>query len=63
MVMSTQQYIYSKYIRRDNTPEMAHYLGYMDARELYPDFSPISFAELVDEVLAGKAQRPYEGRF
>jgi hypothetical protein len=61
--MSKEQYIISKFIRRDNTPDMAEYLGYIDARELYPDFIPISFAQLVDEVLAGKGQRPYDGRF
>jgi len=55
-------YIVSKYVRADNTPEMAKYLGYIDARVLYPDFKPISFSEFVDELLAGKAHRPYAGR-
>lgn len=53
------QYGVSKYIRRDNTPANAKYLGYLDARELYPDFKPISFSEYVGEVLDGKGRRPY----
>lgn len=32
------QYIVSKYVRADNTMENAKYLGYVDARELYPGF-------------------------
>ena len=53
------EYIVCKYIREDNTPEMGKYLGYLDAQELYPDFKPISFSEFIDELLAGKAKRPY----
>jgi hypothetical protein len=53
------QYNLSKYIRGDNSPEMARYLGYLDAKELYPDFKPISFTEYVAELLDGKGRRPY----
>ncbi|OGM47926.1 hypothetical protein ABOM_002734 [Aspergillus bombycis] len=53
------QYIYSKYVRQDNQPHYAKYLGYLDARELYPDFKPISFREFFTEVLNGKGKRPY----
>lgn len=49
----------SKYFRRDNTREVAKYLGYLDARELYPDFKPISFTEYIDELLDGTAKKPY----
>jgi hypothetical protein len=56
-------YIVSKYIRRDNTPENAKYLGYLDARALYVDFKPISFSAFVDELLDGKATRPYASKF
>lgn len=52
-------YAYSKFIRRDNTPENAKYLGYLDSRELYPDFKPIRFEELIKEILEGKAKKPY----
>ncbi|KAL2823435.1 hypothetical protein BDW59DRAFT_148615 [Aspergillus cavernicola] len=51
------QYPYSKYVRQDNQPRFAKYLGYLDARELYPDFKPVSFREYFEEVLAGKAGR------
>jgi hypothetical protein len=57
------QYIVSKYIRKDNTPENAKYLGYLDARALYPDFKPISFSAFADELLDGKATRPYANKF
>ncbi|KAF2175240.1 NAD(P)-binding protein [Zopfia rhizophila CBS 207.26] len=63
MMRSITEYSVAKYIRRDNTPENGKYLGYLDARRLYPDFKPIRFVDFVDELLAGKAQRPYVGRF
>lgn len=54
------QYLDSKYFRKDNTLENAKYLGYVDAKQLYPDFKPVSFADFVkNELLAGKAVRPY----
>ena len=49
-------------IRGDNTLEHAKYLGYLDARELYPDLAPRKFEDFVDEVLQDKITRPYEGR-
>lgn len=55
----TTQYAYSKYVRKDNTPENAKYLGYLDARELYPDLKPKSFRDFVGDLLDGKVQRPY----
>jgi len=55
----TTQYTYSKYIRGDNTPEYAKYLGYLDARELYPDLKPIIFKEFLVNLLDGKVPRPY----
>jgi NmrA-like family len=63
ILRSRWQYITSKFIRKDNTPEVAKYLGYLDARELYPDFKPNSFSEYIDELLAGKGARPYAGRY
>ena len=59
LALYSGQYKYSKYIRGDNSPEMARYLGYLDARELYPDFKPITFKEYLRELLDGKARRPY----
>ena len=57
---SNAQYSLSKFIRQDGTLENAKYLGYLDARELYPDFKPISFEEYVDELVAGGGKRPWE---
>ncbi|KAL5340501.1 hypothetical protein BJX70DRAFT_109821 [Aspergillus crustosus] len=53
------QYIHSKYVRADNRPEYARYLGYLDTRDLYPDVKPVSFREFFEEVLAGKGVKPY----
>ncbi|KAL3440597.1 hypothetical protein BJX65DRAFT_290179 [Aspergillus insuetus] len=57
------EYDVSKYVRRDNTPENARYLGYLDTKELYPDFRPITFTTFIDELLAGKAQKLYQDQF
>ena len=55
------EYNHSKYVRRDNTRKNALYLGYLDGKELYPDFKPVTFEELFKEVLEGKVKRPYAG--
>ncbi|PCG90888.1 Hypothetical protein PENO1_096830 [Penicillium occitanis (nom. inval.)] len=49
-------------IRGDNVPEYAKYLGYLDAKELYPDFKSISFEEYVQELLGGVATGVYTDR-
>ncbi|KAJ1329850.1 NmrA family NAD(P)-binding protein [Microdochium nivale] len=41
--------------RGDNTPENAKYLGFLSARELYPDFKPISLEGFVREALEAGA--------
>ncbi|CAM1510942.1 Fc.00g084550.m01.CDS01 [Cosmosporella sp. VM-42] len=56
------QYTMTKYVREDNTPENAEYLGYVNGRELYPDFKFIKFAEFVNELIAGKVAKPYANR-
>jgi hypothetical protein len=55
------EYDYSKYVRMDNRPEYAKYLGYLDARELYPDFEARGLREFVGDLLDGKVERPFEG--
>ncbi|KAF7334591.1 Isoflavone reductase family protein [Mycena venus] len=52
-------YEYNKYVRGDNTPAYAKYLGYLNARELYPEFQPQAFKEFLHELLDGKVARPY----
>jgi hypothetical protein len=59
MMRVLADYDYSKYVRADNTPAYAKYLGYLDARELYPDFQPITFRDFVGELLGGKLEMPY----
>jgi hypothetical protein len=60
MLSMAEEYKYSKYVRGDNTPACATYLGYLDARELYPDFQPKGFREFAREVLDGRIERPYK---
>ncbi|KAJ7764698.1 hypothetical protein B0H16DRAFT_1673933 [Mycena metata] len=55
-----QDYSYSKYVRGDNTPEYAKYLGYLDGTELYPDFRPTKFAEFARELLDGRMEKIYQ---
>lgn len=57
--MVWQEYCITKYVREDNTPENAEYLGYIDGRALYPDYEYIKFHEFVDELVAGKVDKPY----
>jgi hypothetical protein len=59
MILYGYEYMYSKYVRGDNTPAYAKYLGYLSATELYPQFKPISFRDFLVELLEGKAHRPY----
>ncbi|KAF7320776.1 NmrA domain-containing protein [Mycena chlorophos] len=56
----TTDYEFSKYIRGDNTPAYAEYLGYLDANELYPDLRPIGFREFLGELVEGKIERAYK---
>ncbi|KAJ7174384.1 isoflavone reductase family protein [Mycena filopes] len=54
-----QDYNYNKFVRGDNTPEYAKYLGYLDTKELYPEFRPRRFVEFARELLDGKAEKMY----
>ena len=55
------EHAYSKFGRGDNCPEYAKYLGYLDAKDLYPDFIPRSIEAYLKELLEGKAVNMYEG--
>ena len=55
----TLQLAIAMYIRGDNTPEKAEYLGYIDAKKLLPDFKYRSYANFIDDLLAGEIKRPY----
>lgn len=63
MALWSSEYVYSKYVRADNTRETALYLGYLDARELYPDFKPITYRDFFGELLSGGIKRPYEEKY
>ena len=62
---SGDEYSNNKYVRGDNTPQNAKYLGYLDATELYPDTfaKVVKFEQFIDELLEGKGKKPYVGRW
>ena len=43
------QYMHSMHFLQENTLENAKKLGYLDARELYPDIIPTTYEEYVKE--------------
>ncbi|KAF4996922.1 hypothetical protein FDECE_12245 [Fusarium decemcellulare] len=53
------QYWNSWGIRGDNTPEYAKYLGYLVAKDLYPDLEGRSLESFIQEVLEGKGRKVY----
>jgi hypothetical protein len=59
--LASAEYEYSKYVRMDNKRDYARYLGYLDARELYPNLQPKKFREFVQDLLDGKVRMPYSG--
>ncbi|KAM5349892.1 hypothetical protein ACJ41O_006397 [Fusarium nematophilum] len=58
--LSQLQYWHSCGVRGDNTPENAQYLGYLLAKDLYPDFTGTPLETYAKEVLDGKGKRVYE---
>lgn len=52
MSVNWAQYMYSLHILRENTLENAKRLGFLDARELYPDIPKFSLAEFAKEYYA-----------
>ncbi|KAF9777023.1 hypothetical protein IL306_004709 [Fusarium sp. DS 682] len=56
-------YRYTWAIRGDNTPDHAKYLGYLDAKERYPDVQCKSIREFAKEVIEGsRSAALYQGR-
>lgn len=50
-IKSMAQYYHSAFVRGDNQPEKAGFLGYLDAKELYPEFRPRRLEETVRAAL------------
>lgn len=57
--MVKYQYWNSLYVRGDNTPGYAEYLGYVDARQLYPDLVTTSFEDYCQQALDGQVSGIY----
>jgi hypothetical protein len=47
------------FIREENTPEYVEYLGYLDAKKLYPDLVTTSLEEFAQQSIDGKVQPLY----
>lgn len=61
--LSTLEYKYTWGIRGDNTPEHAAYLGYLDAKPLYPDVQCKSVRAFVNEIVEGvRSAEVYKNR-
>jgi hypothetical protein len=61
--LKSLQYGLSLGVRGDNTPENAKYLGYLDAKELYPDLKVRGFEEFLGDVLEGREEPAYDAEF
>lgn len=57
MGLIAPEYHLSWGIRGDNTPEYAKYLGYLDARDLYPDLQHTKFSEFIEAALEEKEKK------
>lgn len=59
----TAQYWYSMAVRGDNVPEKAKYLGYLIAKDLYPDLQGTSISTYLKDLVEGRADaKLYVGR-
>ncbi|RSM18139.1 hypothetical protein CDV31_003061 [Fusarium ambrosium] len=60
ITLTQMQYWNSCCVRGDNTPENSQYLGYLLAKDLYPEFIGTSLETYAREVLDGKGRKVYE---
>ncbi|PWI64280.1 hypothetical protein PCL_11312 [Purpureocillium lilacinum] len=61
-MLQYQQYLISWGIRGDNTPDYARYLGYLDSKQLYPEFEGKTLEFHCQETLNGSARKLYADR-
>ena len=59
LAINSNEYPYSWGVRGDNQPEKAQYLGYLLAKDLYPDLKYTPFETYVKSVLEGSAKAVY----
>jgi hypothetical protein len=59
MAQAGADYGYSVNVRGDNAPEYAKYLGYLDAKDLYPDLEYTKFDDFLAQLVEGKVKRVY----
>lgn len=60
--LSSTQYANSIWLRGDNLPESASYLGYLNGKELYPNLKHVPFTDYVKELITGKGKGLYVDR-
>ncbi|KAI8716235.1 Semialdhyde-dh domain-containing protein [Fusarium sp. LHS14.1] len=56
------EYYYSSFIDGDNSPEGVERLGFIWAKDLYPEFKPTAFKQFFQDILDKKRTLPYAGR-
>ncbi|KAL2678609.1 hypothetical protein Neosp_009358 [[Neocosmospora] mangrovei] len=56
------EYYYSSFIDGDNSPEGVERLGFIWAKDLYPEFKPTTFKQFFQDILDRKRTLPYAGR-
>lgn len=52
------EYVYSSWARGDNDPQWAAFLGYLDAKALYPDLVAHTLEQSVSDALANPGSNP-----
>ncbi|UPK92848.1 hypothetical protein LCI18_003783 [Fusarium solani-melongenae] len=56
------EYYYSSFIDGDNSPEGVERLGFIWAKDLYPELKPTLFKQFFQDILDKKRTLPYAGR-
>ncbi|RSL39383.1 hypothetical protein CEP53_014097 [Fusarium sp. AF-6] len=56
------EYYYSSFIDGDNSPEGVERLGFLWAKDLYPEVKPTTFKQFFQDILDKKRTLPYAGR-
>lgn len=52
------EYAYNAWAREDNCPEKAKFLGYLDAKDLWPDLKAQTLEATIKEALANPQPNP-----
>lgn len=56
------EYYYSSFIDGDNSPEGVERLGFLWAKDLYPNLKPTTFRDFFQDIMDGKRTLPYSSK-